>query len=42
MVGKMRDDNAFYAGDLLGLAKKSFRSYAISITETATRKCEMF
>jgi spore coat protein F len=34
----MRDDNPFFAGDLLGLAKKSVRSYGIAITETATRK----
>lgn len=27
---------AFYAGDLLGMAKTSVRSYAIAITETAT------
>ncbi|OYD07044.1 spore coat protein [Paludifilum halophilum] len=29
-------DAAFYAGDLLALAKTSVRSYAIAITETAT------
>jgi spore coat protein F len=31
-----RQDTAFYAGDLLGLAKTTVRSYAIAITETAT------
>lgn len=30
------DDTAFYAGNLLGLAKTAVRSYAIAITETAT------
>ncbi|GGE28319.1 hypothetical protein GCM10011571_33020 [Marinithermofilum abyssi] len=29
-------DIAFYAGDLLGLAKTSVRNYSIAITETAT------
>lgn len=33
---QMREDNGFYAGDLLGLAKTSVRNYAIAITETAT------
>jgi spore coat protein F len=31
-----REDAGFYAGDLLGLAKTTVRSYAIDITETAT------
>lgn len=30
------DETAFYAGNLLGLAKTAVRSYAIAITETAT------
>jgi spore coat protein F len=33
---ELRDDSAFYAGDLLGLAKTAVRNYAIAITETAT------
>ncbi|WP_246333833.1 spore coat protein [Thermoactinomyces mirandus] len=30
------DETAFYAGNLLGMAKTAVRSYAIAITETAT------
>jgi spore coat protein F len=30
------DENPFYAGDLLALAKTAVRNYAIAITETAT------
>lgn len=33
---QQREDIGFYAGDLLGFAKTSVRSYAITITETAT------
>ncbi|WP_027410283.1 spore coat protein [Anoxybacteroides tepidamans] len=35
-VQESRDDNAFYAGDLLGFAKTAVRNYAAAITETAT------
>ncbi|CAM3608011.1 spore coat protein [Marinicrinis lubricantis] len=31
-----RNDEGFYSGSLLGLAKTSVRSYAIAVTETAT------
>ncbi|WP_077211721.1 spore coat protein [Bacillus dakarensis] len=33
---EVRNDRAFYAGDLLGFCKASVRNYAIAITETAT------
>lgn len=35
-IAKEDPDTAFYAGDLLGLAKTTVRNYAIAITETAT------
>jgi spore coat protein F len=33
---ELRDDRAFYAGDLLAFAKTAVRNYAVAITETAT------
>jgi len=33
---ELRDDRAFYAGDLLAFTKTAVRNYAIAITETAT------